>query len=74
MEQASRLAKKTKIFDAICQPSFFLKKEFIDAFVLLFDCVKSNEVKLHLKSNVKILNTIREVFSSINFVVILEKV
>jgi hypothetical protein len=42
VEQASRLAEKTKIFDAIWQPSFFLKKEFIDAFVLLFDCVKSN--------------------------------
>jgi hypothetical protein len=44
VEQASRLAEKTKIFDAIWQPSFFLKKEFIDAFVLLFDCVEINPV------------------------------
>ncbi len=34
-------ADQPEFVDANRHPSFFSKKEFIDAFVLLFDCVKA---------------------------------
>jgi hypothetical protein len=53
----------SEFIDAMASIFLFKKKEFIDTFVLLyFDCVKCNEVTLHLKSNVKKLIQ-KEVFS-----------